>query len=252
VPHEDACAIRLFDVETTALAEHRRGVVQLMQLELAAQVKQLPKCFANFTQTALQLRHITDSDSLMDDLVSAVCDRAFIGDDPLPRSKAEFEQQKQRAKARLPAVRDAAYRVLQEVAAEVHGLQSLLAKPVKLQGELKQQLSRLVYKGFLGNTPWEQLPHLSRYLKAIKLRLEKYNANAARDSQRSAEVQTLWARWEAEQDKWRKQGRDPAPLAPFRWQIEELRVGLFAQELRTPYPVSVKRLDKTWAELIRQ
>ncbi|SFZ73948.1 ATP-dependent RNA helicase HrpA [Chitinimonas taiwanensis] len=252
VPHEGACAIRLFDVESMAAAEHRRGVVRLMQLELKEQVKQLPKCFANFTQTALLLRGLADSDSLMDDLVAAVCDRAFVGDDELPRSKKDFDNQKQRAKTRLPAVRDAAYRALQEVTAEYQQLQGILAKPVRLQSELKQQLGRLVYKGFLSATPWEQLPHLPRYLKAMKGRLAKYNDNQARDAQRGADVAALWARWEAEQDKWRKQGRDPAPLLPFRWMLEELRVSLFAQELRTPYPVSVKRLEKIWAELIRQ
>ncbi|HEY9103653.1 ATP-dependent RNA helicase HrpA [Chitinimonas sp.] len=252
VPHEGACAIRLFDTESAAVAAHRQGVVRLMQFELKEQVKQLPKCFANFTQTALLLRHIADSDALMDDLVACVCDRAFIGEDPLPRSKKDFDNQKQRAKTRLPAVRDAAYRVLQEVATEQQQLQALLAKPVRLQSELKQQLARLVYKGFLSATPWEQLPHLGRYLKAIKLRLEKYNANQARDAQRGEEVATLWNRWEAEQEKWRKQGRDPAVLQPFRWMLEELRVGLFAQELRTPYPVSVKRLEKIWADLIKQ
>ncbi|MDN3576153.1 ATP-dependent RNA helicase HrpA [Chitinimonas viridis] len=252
VPHEAACAIRLYDTEAAAEQAHRAGVVRLMQLELKEQVKQLPKCFANFTQTALLLRSMADSDSLMDDLVACVCDRAFIGDDALPRSKKEFDNQKQRAKTRLPAVRDAAYRVLQEVATDQQQLQALLSKPVRLQSELKQQLSRLVYKGFLAATPWEQLPHLPRYLKAIKLRLEKYNANQARDAQRGEELAVLWARWESEQEKWRKLGRDPAPLAPFRWMLEELRVGLFAQELRTPYPVSVKRLNKIWEDLIKQ
>ncbi|WP_460534039.1 ATP-dependent RNA helicase HrpA [Chitinimonas naiadis] len=252
VPHEGACAIRLYDTEAAAEAAHRQGVVRLMQFELKEQVKQLPKCFANFTQTALLLRSVADSDSLMDDLVACVCDRAFVGEDALPRSKKDFDNQKQRAKTRLPAVRDAAYRVLQEVATEQQQLMTMLAKPVRLQSELKQQLGRLVYKGFLNATPWEQLPHLGRYIKAMKQRLEKYNDNQARDAQRGDDVAALWTRWEAEQEKWRKQGRDPAPLAPFRWMLEELRVGLFAQELRTPYPVSVKRLEKIWAELIRQ
>ncbi|MBV8465086.1 MAG: DUF3418 domain-containing protein, partial [Burkholderiales bacterium] len=252
VPHEDACAIRLFDTEAGAEAAHRQGVVRLMQFELKEQVKQLPKCFGNFTQTALLLRGVVDSDSLMDDLVHSICDRAFMGDDTLPRSKKDFDNQKTRAKARLPAVRDAAYRVLQEVATEYQALQAMLAKPVRLQAELRQQLGRMVHKGFLTATPWEQLAHLPRYLKAMRMRLEKYNANPARDAQRGEEVAALWARWEAEQEKWRKQGRDPIVLQPFRWMIEELRVSLFAQELRTPYPVSLKRLNKTWDDLVRQ
>ncbi|MFC4158902.1 ATP-dependent RNA helicase HrpA [Chitinimonas lacunae] len=251
VPQDEGCAIRLFDTEEAALLAHRQGVVRLMQLELKEQVKQLPKCFPNFTQTALLLRHVANSDQLMDDLIQCVCDRAFIGDDELPRSKKDFDNQKSRAKARLPAVRDAAYRVLNEVAAEYQTLYNLLSKPVRLQSELKQQLGRLIYPGFMTATPWEQLPHLPRYLKAMKLRLDKYNAAQARDEQRGAEVAELWSRWETEQEKWRKLGRDPAKLAPFRWMIEELRVGLFAQELKTPYPVSVKRLNKQWEELVR-
>ena len=251
VPHDGACAIRLFDTEAGAEAAHREGVVTLMRLELREQVKQLPKCFANFTQTALLLRGMTDSDSLMDDLVACVCDRAFVGDDALPRSKKDFDNQKTRAKARLAAVRDGAYRTLQEVATEYQSIQTLLSKPVRLQAELRNQLTRTVYKGFLSATPWEQLSQLPRYLRGIKLRLDKYNANQARDAQRAADVQALWSRWEAEIDKWRKQGRDPQPLQPFRWMMEELRISLFAQELRTPYPVSVKRLNKTWEDLTR-
>ena len=86
----------------------------------------------------------------------------------------------------------------------------------------------------------------------MKLRSDKRTANPARDAQRAADVETLWNKWEAELKKWEKDGRDPAPLLPFRWMIEELRVGLFAQELRTPYPVSGKRLQKTWDELTRR
>ncbi|MDK2125982.1 ATP-dependent RNA helicase HrpA [Parachitinimonas caeni] len=251
VPLEAACAVRLYDTEAIAEAEHRRGVIQLMRLELKEQVKQLPKTFSQFTQLALQLRHVANSDELMEDLVACVCDRAFIGEDALPRSKKDFDNQKSRAKTRLPAVRDAVMKTLTEIAIECQALQGALAKPVRLQAELKQQLSRLVYKGFLSATPWEQLPNLPRYLKAMRMRLDKYPGNPARDELRSAEVAAIWSRWEAEQEKWRKAGRDITPLQPYRWMIEELRVGLFAQELRTPYPVSVKRLDKHWAELTR-
>lgn len=251
VQQEDACTIRLFDTEAEAEAQHRQGVVRLLSLELKEQVKQLPKCFANFTQTALLLRGLANSDDIMDDLVACILDRALVGDDPLPRSKKDFDNQKQRAKARLPAVRDAAYRFLGEITADYQRLQTQLAKPLRIQAELKAHLTRLVFKGFLSATPWEQLPHLPRYLKSLGLRLEKYPAAPERDVQRSAELAELWLRWQAEQDKWRKLGKDTAPLLPFRWMLEELHVSLFAQELRTPYPVSVKRLNKIWADLVR-
>ncbi|MBV1776421.1 ATP-dependent RNA helicase HrpA [Burkholderiaceae bacterium DAT-1] len=252
VAGETGCTIRLFDTEGAALVSHRAGVVRLMQFELKEQVKQLPKCFPNFNQTAILLRNFMDSDALMDDLVACICDRAFAGDDELPRDKKAFDGLKQKAKARLPAVRDAAWRAVQELTADWQQINPVLSRPVRPQAEMKQQLGRLIYKGFLRQTPWEQLAHLPRYLKAMRMRLDKFNAAQDRDAQRAAEIAALWQRWETEQDKWRREGRDIAPLQPFRWMIEELRVGLFAQELRTPYPVSVKRLNKVWEELVRR
>lgn len=249
VPQQTACVIRLFDTEAEALAQHRLGVVRLLTLALKEPVKHLPKCFAQFNQTALLLRQLCNSDVLMEDLLACILDRALVGDDPLPRSQAAFESQKQRAKARLPAVRDSAWRVLAEVAALYPKVQAQIGQTPKLQATLQAHLGRLVYKGFLAATPWEQLAHLPRYLNALLQRMEKYPKAPERDAQRSAELAALWAGWQATQIQWQTQGRDIAPLQPFRWMLEELHVSLFAQELRTPYPVSVKRLNKLWQEL---
>lgn len=252
VQEDDAVAIRLFDTEHAAVEAHRNGVLRLLSFELKEQIKQLPKCFANFNQFSIQLRTIFNSDDLMDDLVGCICARAFIGEDELPRKKKDFDDQKNRAKVRLPSVRDAAWRILGEVTVEYVAISQMLAKPSAITQELKTQLGKLVYKGFLRATPWEQLPRLPVYLKAMRLRSEKRTANPARDAQRATDVAALWDKWEAEIKKWDAEGRDTVPLQPFRWMIEELRVGLFAQELRTPYPVSGKRLAKIWDEMTRR
>jgi ATP-dependent helicase HrpA len=110
-----------------------------------------------------------------------------------------------------------------------------------------QQLQRLLPKNFLSVTPWPQLQHFTRYLKAISLRLEKYRADPARDAQRMTELKPL------EQKYWRllaeRKGQADARMLELRWLLEELRVSFFAQELRTPQPVSVKRLEKVWGQL---
>jgi ATP-dependent helicase HrpA len=97
------------------------------------------------------------------------------------------------------------------------------------------------------DTPWAQLQHLARYLKAIVLRLDKYRADPARDSARLAEIRAQ------EQRYWRlvaeRKGVQDERMNELRWLLEELRVSFFAQELRTPQPVSVKRLEKVWAQL---
>ncbi|WP_026262881.1 ATP-dependent RNA helicase HrpA [Chitiniphilus shinanonensis] len=252
VPDEDACAIRLFDTAHAADAAHRQGVVRLLRLELAQHVKQLEKSVPNFQQLAIQLRALGNADRLLADIVDAICNRAFLGDDEAPRRKKDFDEQKARAKVRLPSVRDAVVRALGDVVAEYAPLSAALAKPGPLSQPLKEQLGQLVYDGFLSATPWEQLPRLPIYLKAMRVRMEKRVQNPSRDGQRAAEIAALWARWEDELEKWQREGRDLAPLLPFRWMMEELRVSLFAQELRTPYPVSLKRLNKQFEELTRR
>jgi len=93
------------------------------------------------------------------------------------------------------------------------------------------------------------LQHLPRYLKAIVMRLDKLRSEPARDAQRLADLRPLEQRWLRTVAE-RKGAADPR-LTEYRWLLEELRVSLFAQELRTPQPVSVKRLDKAWEQLSR-
>ena len=110
-----------------------------------------------------------------------------------------------------------------------------------------EQLQCLVPKNFIAVTPWAALQHFPRYLKAIVLRLDKLRADPARDTQRMAEARAQDQRF------WRlvaeRKGQQDARMQELRWLLEELRVSFFAQELRTPQPVSVKRLEKVWGQM---
>ncbi|HEX4942865.1 MAG TPA: DUF3418 domain-containing protein, partial [Usitatibacteraceae bacterium] len=97
-------------------------------------------------------------------------------------------------------------------------------------------------------TPWERLEHIPRFLKGGALRLQKYRANAERDLRHAPVVAGLWAQYEAD----REAGKGGARLEEFRWLVEELRISLFAQELKTPFPVSAKRLQKFRDEYLRR
>jgi ATP-dependent helicase HrpA len=119
--------------------------------------------------------------------------------------------------------------------------------PKELADDVTAQLGRLVGKRFVAATPWAQMAHLPRYLRAVAMRLDKWRADPARDAQRLAELRPLEQRWLRTVAE--RRGRPDARLDEFRWLLEELRVSLFAQELRTPQPVSVKRLDKIWSQL---
>ncbi|MDG1074196.1 MAG: ATP-dependent RNA helicase HrpA [Methylophilaceae bacterium] len=250
----DSVSIKLFDTEQAADVSHRAGVCRLMRFDLKEQMKQLQKALPQFNQYALQLRNVISPDDLKEDLISALADRAFVGEDALPRSNAAFMALKQRARTRLPAVKDALFRTVAVIGTEYFALAERQAKmPVKanrLSKDVETQIQDLLYKGCFSQTPWDQLQHLARYLKALSLRIDKQPSNPDRDGKHAASVALLWQKWQAEMDQQAKIGDIPPALQNFRWLIEELRVSLFAQELKTPFPVSIKRLDKIWSDLV--
>ncbi|MGQ0443254.1 MAG: ATP-dependent RNA helicase HrpA [Methylophilaceae bacterium] len=249
----DSVAVKLFDTEVVAIQSHRAGVCRLMRFELKEQIKQLEKSLPNFNHYALQLRNVMNADDLKEDMLTAIADRAFMGEDDLPRTNDAFMKLKQRARTRLPAVTDGLCRMVGSIAIEYSLLVArqaqMPATPNRLKRDVESQMGWLIYKSFLNQTPWQYIAHLPRYLKALRLRIEKQASNPERDGKHAASVGLLWQNWEAAVDKQRQQEKIAPALQDFRWLIEELRVSLFAQELKTPFPVSVKRLEKIWAEI---
>ena len=250
IQSDGSIALKLFDTQGAADEAHYHGVIALMAKQLKDQIKDLNKGLASFTQVAMLLKHL-GVDALREDITRAVCQRAFIGDDDLPRNDKDFKEQIKRARSRLPAVKEALNKYLLEVAQEYAPLVLRLQKH-PLKQVLQQQLQDLIHTGFASDTPWSQWPHLARYLKGMNLRMDKYSGNPARDAQREADIQVLQQQWQQRISDLQRSHQDIATdLKLFRWGIEELRVSLFAQELKTPYPVSVKRLQKQWTELTR-
>jgi len=251
---EDSISVKLFDTEREAEINHRKGVCRLMRFELKEQMKQLEKNLPNFNQYALTLRNIVSPDDLREDLIITISDRAFIGEDDLPRTNADFMKLKARARTRLPAVSQAVARQAQTIATEYQLLltqQSKMPATVnRLKRDVEQQIALLVYKNCFSQTPWEQLQHVPRYLKALRLRIEKQPANPDRDGKNAASVGVLWQKWQDKVNALLQANLDvPQDIQNYRWLIEELRVSLFAQELKTPFPISIKRLEKTWADI---
>ena len=253
VDEGECVAIRLFDTGAAADAAMRGGVRRLMRLALKEQMRQLDRSLPGLTQAALVLRELAPADDWKENLVTAIADRAFIGEDDLPRGANAFEALKQRARTRLPAVREAACRLFGSIAEEYQRAQKKLAAAAKSlpqsAADVRAQLARLIFKGFLSATPWDRLHDLPRYLKAMQSRLDKYSADPERDQRHAGNIAELWRRYEERAAKLARAKATDARLEDFRWRIEELRVSLFAQELKTPYPVSYKRLDKLWSQI---
>jgi ATP-dependent helicase HrpA len=229
----DGVTLQVFDTPERAAGLHRAGVRRLLAIAFKERIRDLERAWARDIALA----------PLKDDLVAAALDRAFLAD-RVPTLAAEFAQAVDAGRSRFMLVAQEVARTATGILAAHADLQKKLAPAAKAfphaAEDMRQQLARLLAPGWLAATPWARLQHFPRYLKAIELRLEKLRADPARDARLMSELAPLLTAWL----------RAPRPLdaerAQFGWLLEELRVSLFAQSLKTPVPVSAKRLAKLW------
>ncbi|HQR11924.1 MAG TPA: ATP-dependent RNA helicase HrpA [Casimicrobiaceae bacterium] len=255
VDEGDSVAMAMLDTRDAAEASTRAGVLRLLRIALKDAVARFEKGGPEFAQSALLLKTTIATDRLLADVLAAVTDRAFLGEDPIPRSERAFADQVKRARTRLAAVAEGAFRLLAEIADEHAALAQRLgrlpAAQSRLAAEVRAQRDALVHPGFFAGTPWTRLSHIPRYLRALDRRLAKYGERPERDKKHAEQVAVLWDRYRARRDSNAQAGRAEPALDDFRWLLEELRVSLFAQELKTPVPVSFKRVERAWTDLTR-
>ncbi|MBC7939989.1 MAG: DUF3418 domain-containing protein, partial [Chitinophagaceae bacterium] len=241
--------VEVFDEPDVAAARHRAGLRRLVALQIREPLKYLEKGIPDLPRMAAAYMGLGSLEELREQIVEVALERAFLAD-PLPTDEAAFRRRVDEGRTRLTLIAQEvarlAHTVLSEHAAALRKLKDS-KPPREVADDIGAQLQRLVPKRFLSQTPWPALQHLPRYLKAVVLRLDKLRADPARDSARLAEMRPLEQRWVRRLSELKGAGH--ARMDEYRWLLEELRVGLFAQELRTPQPVSVKRLDKVWAQL---
>jgi ATP-dependent helicase HrpA len=245
----DAVSIEVFDEPDLAATKHRAGLRRLFALQIKDALKYLEKNIPDMQKMSVAYMSLGTTEELKQQILDVALDRAFLLE-PLPNDEASFKRRVDEGRGRLTLIANEVARlaggVLLEFGAATRKIKDTKNAP-DATADCAQQLQRLLPKNFMATTPWSQLQHCARYLKAITLRLDKYRADPARDAQRLAELKPL------EQKYWRlvaeRKGQADARMQEFRWLLEELRVSFFAQELRTPQPVSVKRLEKAWGQL---
>ena len=246
VDEGDSVALRVQDTPEKAAAVHRRGLRRLFALELREQVKFVEKSLPR--ELGLLFMAWGTEAELKSQIVAATLERTCMLA-PLPADAASFAKRKDEARARIGLVAQEIARlvgaILAEHAALLKKLATIKAQPAVAE-DIKAQCAELLPKGFVEATPFERLAHFPRYLKAAQLRIDKLRADPARDARLAQEFAALYKPWERERLARRKSGAPDPWLEDFRWLLEELRVALFAQELKTPMPVSVKRLQKAW------
>jgi ATP-dependent helicase HrpA len=241
--------IEVFDEPEAAAVRHRAGLRRLVALQLREPIKYLEKNIPGLQTMATQYIGLGTQEELRDQIVELALDRAFLAA-PLPHDAASFKARLDEGRSRLNLIAQEVARQAAAVLLDYGAAQRKLkdSKPPRdVADDVQAQLARLVGRRFLLETPWSALAHLPRYLKGVALRLDKLRTDPARDAQRLAELRPLEKRWQRRVAELKGAGH--ARLDEYRWLLEELRVSLFAQELRTPQPVSAKRLDKVWTQI---
>nr|WP_315221835.1 ATP-dependent RNA helicase HrpA [uncultured Duganella sp.] len=245
------CDLEVFDDPTVAARTHRIGLRRLFALQMKDQIKFIEKGIPGLQQMGMQFMSMGTQEELREQIINKALDIACL-QDPLPLDAASFAKRKDEGKSRLVLLVNEIARLLSQVLTEFHGLpKRLQGLPAAAAADMQAQLQALVNKRFLSDNEYSQLAHFPRYLKAINVRIEKLRGDPARDAKLMAEWQSAAALYQrANKDKSAGKNTDPK-MVEFRWMLEELRVSLFAQELRTPMPVSAKRLQKVWESMLR-
>jgi ATP-dependent helicase HrpA len=261
--------LSLLDTEAEADAATRRGLRRLFRLALPEQMKFLARSLPGFNEMQLRYALLGDdggrekggrtdkaevAERLREELTVAISDRAFfVESEPIRDAKA-FDARVAKGKTRLMDVAQEVCRIAGEVLAEHQALRAKLndaryAAWPRALADIRAQLRELMSQGFLAAVPFERLKHYPRYLRAIGVRLEKLASNPERDANWQQQLARYWQQYQGRLTSDRARGiRDPK-LEELRWMLEELRVSLWAQQLKTPYPVSFKRIEKVWSEL---
>jgi ATP-dependent helicase HrpA len=244
------CDLEVFDDPNVAARTHRIGLRRLFALQLKDQLKFAEKNIPGLQQMGMQFMSVGSPEELREQIVNKAIDIACL-QDPLPADAAAFNKRKDEGKGRIGLLINEMARLAGQILAEFHGMPKRLQNLAPaVAADMQAQLQGLVHKRFIADTEYSQLAHFPRYLKGMNVRLEKLRTNTARDAQLMAEWQTAAAQFQRTIKNQPLKNLDPR-MTDFRWMLEELRVSLFAQELRTPMPVSSKRLQKVWESMLR-
>ena len=251
----DYCDLEVFDDLLEARKQHAHGLRRLFALGNKDTLKALQKQLPGIRELGLLFINVGSVESLIDQILNLSIERAFLNE-PLPNNAEQFTERMQAGKPRLALIAQEISRhalaALQAYADLQKKMAQAKAASPSAYADIQSQVQGLIFPKFVADIPYAQLVHLPRYLKAIAMRIDKMRSNPSRDAQCQKD-------WESVARPWQKltQGSkganyamtDDQALIDFRWQLEELRVALYAQELKTPTPMSLKRLEKVLASL---
>jgi len=267
----DSVAVRVLDSEDNARRAHREGLRRLIALTIPKEIRYLRKNLTGLERMRLQYAKVPRGEwdrsrpgdsapgsarkgGVDEELVHLILDLTFLEDRPEIRDRETFDQRVATGRPELMVVAKRAAERVAEILAAYQKVRKALSGTTAVNWlpsvrDMQQQLDMLVFQGFLEEVPWAHLEHYPRYLNGLELRIGKLRHAAARDQQWLREMQGLYDDWHTRYQAAREKGGADPRLEEIRWMFEELRVSFFAQELKTAFPISLKRIRKRWEAL---
>ena len=245
-------ALRLFENERQAEESMQTGLRQLIRINLSEVLRNMQQTQKGLQAMCLLYRNIGSCQELGDDLLDSSIRDAFVLD-PVPVTADQFNQLLLQGKELVGDCLLTRYKQCAEILELYQFIQKKIKKmPVswlEAGADIQDQIQHLLFKHFLVETDPQQLAHYPRYLKAMVHRLEKLESDSSKDRALRVQVQPYWDNYKTRLKSLQKQKRHSKALEEYRWMLEEYRVSLFAQQLKTAQPVSEKRLNKLWEEV---
>lgn len=240
--------MQVIDNKTEAEKIMRQGVYRLAWLNLP--IKRLMRDIKFSRNISLLYLPLGNENELKQHMVHAGVNTVFFEDNFLPYQQDAFNQRLQLCNKTIGRVLADYTKLISEILKTYAEVRQLLnqngMQRYKAYGEIKQHLNALVYHGFVYEIPFERMKHMPRYLKACVLRLQRLPQDPNKDARKAEPLLSLWEDYVQVSDKNQQQ-----EVIDFRWQLEELRVSLFAPELKTPFSVSAQRIQAQWNKLLK-
>jgi ATP-dependent helicase HrpA len=239
----------------------RGGLRRLFLLSLGSAQNRLEQQLpTSLVMNALEGKVAPGATGLRRQLSLRALDEAFILHDPafFPRTGAAFSERLEAGRRRLKAVLSQLFRLAQEIGVELDRVEAALrgalvkpGAPKTALDDIRTQLAYLLPAGLFRSAPLERLAHFPRYLRAIQIRLDRLPNGPQKDQAKAEQVVPLWNEYRKHREGLSARGTPAEDLDALRWLFEELRVSLFAPELKTAVPISRQRLAEQWAQLTR-
>ncbi|MFC4223049.1 ATP-dependent RNA helicase HrpA [Lysinibacter cavernae] len=252
-----AVDVRLVTTPEEQAIVSRRGLRRLLVLSTPSPVSYLKEHLNQNEKLLLSAGPYRGITAVMDDVCLAVADSVlaeYAETDGLIWTEQRFAEARDAFSSRLI---DASYRAVATVAAVLGAVRdanrsierNTAITLLPALTDARDQLGALVFDGFISRTGLDQLPRLTVYAQAVTARIEKLAENPGRDRVWMTEVQNLTEKYRSAGGQLPPAEDAPEALTRVRWMLEELRVSLFAQHLKTAGPVSAQRITKALGEL---